>query len=368
MVKEYFLEMLDIIDRYIAKMFLGFFFGSIVVLVSLYVMIDVVSMFSDEKAGLSTIAAYYAFTIPGILNQMLPAACLIATMFTISTLNKSSELIALFSVGSSLARISAPILVIVASMTIMVFWVGDRLVPSFNKKKNYIWFVEVKNRPQMYSSVKNSKIWYRQKNVLFNIKTMNPEARRADGISFYYFDDKWNLVQTVKAKYADMKNTEWVLKDGVVSLFTEDSSFPLTQPFDEKIVQVDNSLTEIQEESKKFSEMVSVNELRKFIRKNKEAGLDTLRYEVDLHGKFGFAFASFIMAFIGIPFSVASNRSGGRMGSVVICLFLGFGYWTLYSTGLTFGRYGYLPPILAAWLPNIFMLGLTTFFLLRLKK
>lgn len=349
-------------------MFLGFFFGSLFVLVSLFIVIDAFSNFSDEKVTLATVLMYYAFSAPGVISQMFPAACLIATMFTISTLNKNSELTALFSIGNSLARISAPILVIVASMTIIVFWVGDRLLPTFNKKKNYIWFVDVKNRPHMYSSVKNSKIWYRQNNVLFNIKYMNPDERKANDITFYYFDDSWNLVQTIKAEYADMKDNEWVLKNGLVTLFTEDSSFPLTQTFTDKSVKVDNSLTEIQAESKKFSEMVSVRELRDFIKKNKEAGLNTLRYEVDFHAKFGFAFASFIMSFIGIPFSVTSNRSGGRMGSVVICLFLAFGYWALFSSGLTLGRYGYVPPFISAWLPNIFMLGLTTFFLLRLKK
>ena len=39
--------------------------------------------------------------------------------------------------------------------------------------------------------------------------------------------------------------------------------------------------------------------LRKFINKNKEAGLDTLHYEVEYHSKFGFAFAAFVMSFDG---------------------------------------------------------------------
>jgi lipopolysaccharide export LptBFGC system permease protein LptF len=89
---------------------------------------------------------------------------------------------------------------------------------------------------------------------------------------------------------------------------------------------------------------------------------------VDLHSKFGFALAAFVMSFIGIPFSVFNNRTGGRMLSVGMCLGLAFGYWSLLSVGMTMGRHGYLSPILSAWLPNLFMLGLSTFFLLRLKK
>jgi lipopolysaccharide export system permease protein len=219
----------------------------------------------------------------------------------------------------------------------------------------------------MYSAVKNSKIWYRQDNMLFNIKTFDPESKTAQGLSFYYFDDKWDLVQMIVAKKATLLSKEWRLENGTVTLFTGDSSFPMNQNFDEKSIIIDDDIGDIQESSR-FSEVVSIKELRQYIKKNKEAGLNTLRYEVDLHSKFGFALAAFVMSFIGIPFSVINNRAGGRMLSIGLCIGLAFGYWSLLSIGMTLGRHGYLAPILSAWLPNIFMLGLSTFFLLRLKK
>lgn len=310
---------------------------------------------------------FYLYSIPAIIYQLLPAACLVATLFTLGGLNKNSELVALFSIGNSLARVSAPILIIVAAVTVVSFWMSDRILPITNKKKSYTWYVEIKNRPGMYSAVKNSKIWYRQDNMLFNIKTFDADTQSAQGLSFYYFDDKWNLVQMVVAKSAKLDTKEWKLQDGAVTLFTGDSSFPLNQSFTEKSIMIDEEIGDIQESSK-FSEVVSIKELRQYIKKNKEAGLNTLRYEVDLHSKFGFALAAFVMSFIGIPFSVFNNRTGGRMLSVGICIGLAFGYWSLLSVGLTMGRHGYLAPILSAWLPNLFMLGLSTFFLLRLKR
>lgn len=359
--------MLDIIDKYIAKLFLGYFLGSILVLVSLFVTIDALSNFVGVQTPLINMVKYYMYSVPAIIYQLLPAACLIGTLFTLGGLNRNSELVALFSIGNSLARVSAPVLVIVASVTVASFWMSDRILPSTNKKKNYTWFVEIKNRPAMYSAVKSSKIWYRQDNMLFNIKTFEASTQTAQGLSFYYFDDKWNLVQTIVAKSAKLDRTEWKLKDGSVTLFTGDSSFPMTQSFDEKAILINDEIGEIQESSK-FSEVVSIKELKQYIKKNKEAGLNTLRYEVDLHSKYGYAMAAFVMAFIGIPFSVFNNRSGGRMASVGMCLGLAFGYWALLNIGLTLGRHGYLAPILSAWLPNIFTLALSTFLLLRLKK
>jgi lipopolysaccharide export system permease protein len=113
---------------------------------------------------------------------------------------------------------------------------------------------------------------------------------------------------------------------------------------------------------------MSLNQLSKFIDRNKEAGLDTLRYEVDYHAKFGFAFAAVVMSFLAIPFSVTRARSGGAFASLGFCLLLAFGYWASYSSALTLGQHGAIPPILAAWGPNIIAIALATFFLLRIKR
>jgi lipopolysaccharide export system permease protein len=359
--------MLDIIDKYIAKLFLSYFFGSILVLFTLFVTIDAMSTFVGIQTPIINIVKFYLYSTPALIYQLLPAASLIATLFTLGGLNKNNELVALFSIGNSLARVSAPILIIVSAVTVVSFWMSDRILPITNKKKNYTWIVEIKKHPGRYAAVKNSKIWYRQDNMLFNIKTFDNESKVAQGLSFYYFDDKWDLVQMIVAKKATLLSKEWKLESGTVTLFTGDSSFPMNQNFDEKSIIIDDEIGDIQESSR-FSEVVSIKELKQYIKKNKEAGLNTLRYEVDLHSKYGFALAAFVMAFIGIPFSTFNNRAGGRMLSVGMCIGLAFGYWSLLSIGMTMGRHGYVAPIIGAWVPNIFMLGLSTFFLLRLKK
>ena len=116
------------------------------------------------------------------------------------------------------------------------------------------------------------------------------------------------------------------------------------------------------------SDMLSQNELSQFIAKNKEAGLDTIHYEVDYHAKYAFAFAGIVMCLLGIPFSVSRSRSGGTFLNIGICMGLVFAYWVLYSSSLTLGGHGYLPAILAAWIPSFLMGGLGLYFLKRLKR
>jgi lipopolysaccharide export system permease protein len=355
-----------IADRYISSRFLGYFFGGLIVLITLYVAISAMSEFNDVKVSPLVLAKYYGFSLPGIVNQFIPAAALIGTIFTLMELNRSNELTALFSLGNSLARISAPILFWVSIISVGFFIMGDRLLPLMNQKRNYVLYVEIKKQPGLYSTVKTDKIWYRSANILFNLKTLDPDTRQAQGATFYYFDENWDLLQLITAKAVQMADSTWTLREGMVTLFRQDSSFPLNQSFHEKIITINEDSADLQNSNS--SDVMTIADLRRFIRKNKEAGLDTVRYEVDYHSKFGFAFASFVMAFLGVPFSVQLNRSGGRMVGIGICMGLALAYWTLYSSGLTLGRHGAIPPMAAAWIANLSMISVTFFVLVRLRK
>ena len=323
--------------------------------------------FARYEVSTDVLAKYYAYSIPTIVYQMIPVGCLVATVFTLSTFNKSNELIAMFSVGLSLARVSAPILSFIALISVFSFWLGDRLLPEFSKKKNYVYYVEIKKKPGLYSTVKTNKIWYRSENTLFNIKSLNAEKKRAFGITLYFFDDNWKLVQLIKAKQVDLKGSVWSLNNGQVTLFSEDLEFPITKSFTRKNINMNEDVADL-ENSSASGEVMTLEQLNKFIKKNKEAGLDTIRYEVDYHSKYGFAFAAFVMSLIGIPFSVKRQRSGGAFVNVGICMGLAFLYWVMFSSSVTLGKHGLIPPMLAAWGPNGIGVAAAGYLLSRLKQ
>lgn len=356
-----------IIDRYIIKMFLAFFFGALVVVVTLFVAIDAMTNLLKLGAPVSALVAYYSYSIPQVIQQMLPVACLIATVFTLSSMNKANELTALFSTGMSLARISSPILAVVLVFSALSLGMSEWVLPSLNQKKNYTYFVEIKKQPGLYSTVKTNRIWYRAKNIILNIKTLNTDEATAQGATLYYFDDAWSLVQSIAAEAVKIDGRRWILQNGSVTLFQSESSFPLIQAFETKEIVMEPDTFDLSQGTSS-SEVMSQAQLRQFIKRNKEAGLDTLRYEVDFHAKFSFAFAAFVMTLIGIPFCVKHTRQGGLASQMGIVFLLVFAYWTLYSSGLTLGNHGTLPPWLGAWGANVLMLGASGFFLLRLRS
>jgi lipopolysaccharide export system permease protein len=297
----------------------------------------------------------------------MPVGAMIGTLFTLSTLNKNNELVALFSLGHSLARISVPILVLVGLLCGFTLWMGDRLVPVFSQKKSYTWYVEMRKRPGMYSTIKQNKIWYRSDNTIFNIQSLNAEQGTAQGITLYYFDEAWNLVQLIRAKTVTMKDQIWNLEDGVVTLFASEASFPLTKPFGSKTLKMSEDLADIRAAAPN-SDALSLGELRRFIKRNKEAGLESLKLEVDYHSKIAFAFAGLVLSLIGIPFTVQRARSGGNMMSLGFAISFAFIYWLGFSFSLSLGKHGVLPPFLAAWTPNVLMGAVATYLLMKLKR
>lgn len=344
--------------------FLLFFIGGLVVILTLFLAADFVSM-TRFQAPLEVLIRYYSYYTPNIVYQLVPAACLVAALFTLTNMNKSNELVALFSLGQSLARVSLPLLVLCALISVFSFFVGDRILPTLNQKRDYVYYVEIRKRPSRYQTVKTNRIWYRSENIIFNIQSLEADQGRAQGLNMYYFDQDWRLVQLVKAKDVRfLSEKSWELLNGTLTLFADESSFPITQSFDSKTVQVSEDIADIRA-APKTSEIMSLKDLNRFITKNKELGLNTMRFETDFHAKIAFAAAGFMLVLLGIPFTTKRERSGGNMLSIAIASGLAAGYWISFGASVSLGYNGILPPLIAAWLPNILLVGGSGYMLVK---
>lgn len=356
------------IDRYTSWLFFGYFIGGLLIFLTLFTAVDAMSTLSSYKnVAPGTLLSYYLYSFPEIISKLLPVACLMGTILTLTNLNKANELVALFASGMSLLRISTPILAWVILISALGYAAGDRAIPAATKEKNYIFYYDIKKEPHRFSTVKTNKIWYRTKDSIFNIKTLSAQGDKAQGLTMYVFNEAWDLVQMMTAHDVEIKGTQWLLENGTVTIFSKDSSFPLTTQFKTKSIVMAEDSKDLQSAGQ-TSSMMTQKELEHFINKNKEAGLDTIAYEVDYHSKISFAFAGLVMCLLGIPFSVGRARSGGTMLNVGICLALVFAYYVLYSSGITLGQHGTLPPLAAAWAPNILMGFLALVLLKRTKR
>ena len=100
-----------ILDRYVLKNTILSFLGCIVLFIFLYLIIDLFSLLKDileNKVPLIIILRYYLLSLPLILVQVSPVACLISTIYTFGTLSRSNEIIAMRASGLSVLQIARP--------------------------------------------------------------------------------------------------------------------------------------------------------------------------------------------------------------------------------------------------------------------
>ena len=103
-------------------------------------------------------------------------------------------------------------------------------------------------------------------------------------------------------------------------------------------------------------------QLRRYIDDLKASGYNVLEHEVALHRKFAFPLVTLIMTLIAVPFAVTTGKRGAMYG-IGVGIVLALVYWTAISVFAAFGAGGLMPPMLAAWAPNL-LFGATAAYLL----
>ena len=126
------------IDIYIIKKFLGTFFFSIVLILSIAIIFDLTEKldnFFDNNAPLRAIIFdYYLNFIPFYMNMFTPLFTFISVIFFTSKLAANTEIIAMLSSGISFRRIMLPYLISATIISVLSFVLGGYIIPPSNEK------------------------------------------------------------------------------------------------------------------------------------------------------------------------------------------------------------------------------------------
>src|SRR3954447_2715069 len=103
------------LDRYVVRYFLQAYFYCIAGFVSIWFIFDIsdnISTFLDQRISRLLILKYYLTQVPQILVILLPAALLLALLFSLGRLSRSNEIVSMLTSGVSLPRILAPLFLV----------------------------------------------------------------------------------------------------------------------------------------------------------------------------------------------------------------------------------------------------------------
>ena len=341
--------------KYIIKNFLSKFLLIMISFVTVFTAVDIIDnidKFIRNNIANNEIFSYYLYTLPWYLSLALPMTLLISTVFCFSILQKNHEITAMKASGLSIFRISYPIIICGIFFCFISFFFENLIVVNSMQKRSII---EKKIKPNhQFNNNKKNNIYYHLNNSFLTIKKYNYKNDSAHNISIQSYEGS-DLRNRFDAKHMiwDNKNKKWKFND--VSLRTWNNNEYKYHTISDTSFQIKDINPEIIKNDIIDPEEMNYWELKKFIIKLKDKGLDYNRWAVNKHFKTGFACSSIIMIIFGIVLSIQKPRSNFATG-IGLSMAIIFLYYLFIKAGQTFGYNNILPPFLSIWLVNFIFL------------
>lgn len=339
------------LERYIAVLFIKNYLVAVSALTFFFAFHNLMMDLLDAEFPARQLVTHHALMVPSILTQITPPAILIATVFTLSSLNRTQELVAAYSIGMGLPRILGVILAFVFMISCGMLVMQDHVLPPVYRARTTHYWREMKQREDFFLDFRQDKIWYRSKNLIYNLRTFDRKSQTIHGMAVYDLNSRFALRQVIEASRAEFGTDGWRLIDGTITTFPGEDSFPRTEKFESRSLLIHETPKDFMEIEKEVDGL-RIRELATYIDRNRNAGADTKTFEVKLHSRISLSFIPLVMCVLAVPFSTRNRRSGGAARDLGLCLALTFFYWIFFSVGLSLGTNGALPPVMAAWLPS----------------
>ena len=342
------------IDIYLISKFLGTYFFSIVLILSIAVVFDLTEKldnFYEHNAPLKAIIFdYYINFIPFYMNMFSPLFTFIAVIFFTSKLANNTEIIAILASGVSFRRLMLPYFLSALVIASISFVVGGFIIPPANKKM--ITFEDKYVRPIKQTNARNVQMEV-EKGVIMYIERYEVSNNTGYRFSLEKFDGKklisrltaetiswdslyrWKITNYLQRDFKGMRES---IKKGL----SKDTTI-MVQPEELFIT------------SQEAPQMNNI-QLGSYLNKQRKRGVGNIQgFEDEYYKRYSMPLAAFIMTLIGV--SLSSRKVRGGMG-----LHLGVGLalssiYILFSTmSTTFSVTGTMSAFAAVWLPNLVFL------------
>lgn len=358
---------MKILDRYIIIKFLGTFFLSIALIVSIAVVFDIsekIEDFISRKAPFNAIVFDYYFNfIPYFANLFSPLFIFISVIFFTSKMAYNTEIIAILAGGVSFRRLLVPYLVCATLLAGLSFYLNNFLIPHANKERLAFEEAYIRNPYRNYDRNihrqidPNTYVYFESYNNLTNVGyKFSMEQIEGTRLQYKLLSDfiQWDSTQQ-----------KWMIMNYTIREI-HDSGEVIHSGY-----QLDTALNIHPSEfarRENVMEMMDYHQLNKFIEEETFKGSEGIEfYEIEKYRRGAFPFATFVLTLIGV--SIASRKVRGGIGAHIgVGIFISFSYILFMQVSTTFSTNAGLAPIIGVWIPNVLYMLLALYLLKAAPK
>lgn len=349
------LQFLQIIDRYVNRVFLLYFGLTLTICVSLvylFTFFELVDDILENDISYTVLLNYYFYLLPHVLMLIIPISILIATLLTFGSLEQTNQIIAFKACGISIYRLIVPVLIITLAISSLIFVLQEHILPYANQRQDNLRDI-IQGRPaQTHYQVGHNWI-FGQDNRLYNYNYYDSNRSVFAEISVYELDIAQNqLLGHTYAQRAEWNphTRGWILHNGW-SRTLQPGNNPQFSTFKQENFFFPETPLYFQKEVKDSNKM-TYGDLKKYILSLQQGGFEVDQLKTELNKKISFPMVNIIMAILGIPFAFSLGRKGTFHG-IGIGVLLGIIYWGTFGIFGVLGSNGMLAPVMAAWGPNL---------------
>ncbi|MFV0365260.1 MAG: LptF/LptG family permease [Mangrovibacterium sp.] len=339
------------LDRYILGKFLGTYFVSIALIISIAVVFDVAENI-DKLLNIpvkEVLLDYYGNFVPYFANLFSPLFNFIAVIYFTSKLAYDSEIIAIMSSGVSFARFVRPYMVGAGFIAVLSFVLGGWIIPNSTKGMNDFKDSYLRSS---YRKARLGRNIHRQiePGIYVYMRSYNTSNDVGYRFTLEHIEDG-TLKSKLSADYIkwDRDKEVWEVNNYYIREINGEDEFVTSG------AKMDTTLQMTPEDyhvRNHMAEMLPNKELEQEIVNLRIRGISTNEYEIERHKRTAAPFASFVLTIIGV--SLASRKVKGGLGlHLGLGILISFTFIMFMQVTTVFAVSGIMPEALAVWIPNI---------------
>jgi lipopolysaccharide export system permease protein len=358
---------MKIIDKHLIKEHLIPVFYCLFGFTMLSIIIDLLNHLSDfieSKLPLYQIGYYYLCSMGEMIDYLLPASLLFATLYVLWHLTNSNELMAIRASGISFYRMMLPFMLIGLGFSLLLMVLKLTVIPEGLQWKEIMdsnSFVVQQQKPRenvTYYNRPDNRIWRMRQYIpesktnsttIYNLQlTQERDNSAREWVMIadkaQYLDGEWWFYDVQNIIYYDQQDNP---VENQSNLFSSDESRLM------RIYDLDETPFDINLEQKNW-DYLTLKERKKYLKNHPElTKINAKKY--DIYDTFSFPFSCLIVILFAIPTGAKTARSN-PLSTIFIAILAFFGYYSLYVLSEYLCKRGTLPPLFAAWLANLVFL------------
>jgi lipopolysaccharide export system permease protein len=345
-----------ILDDYVLRdfvVYLAMILATFVLLLLVFTLFELLGDILRNQISLLVVGEYLLNVTPFFLYNTTHLCILLAVLITFGLMQRANEITAIKATGLSIYRVIVPVLVASTLLAAGLFFFDQFYLPHANKRQDALRN-KIKGKPAQTYLNPDRKWIFGQHSTIYYYQFFDPDKNQFGNLSVFQFDPvSFQLTHRV---YADRAHWEerlqrWVCTQGWERTL-RGPAIEDYRTFDvATFAAISEPPTYFKKEVKQSSEM-NYQELRRYIHDLQQSGFDVVRLRVQLQEKLAFPLITLVMALLAVPFSLSTGKRGAIAG-IAAAVGIGVAQITVSRLFESMGNVNQLPPVLAAWSPDL---------------